>query len=66
MTDMGVPPMSNSTHVLINISPVNEFPPQFAHGLSALVKVKENQETGNGLVLIDVNATDKDFGQQGA
>ena len=65
MTDMGVPPLTNSTNVLINISPVNEFSPQITHDLSATVTVKENQETGNGLVLIDVNATDKDFGQQG-
>ena len=62
---MGVPPLNNSTYVSINISPVNEFSPQFTHRLSALVRVKENQETGNGLALIDVNATDKDFGLQG-
>ena len=65
MTDLGVPQRSNFTNVIINILPVNEFSPQFSHSLSAKVRVKENQGIGNGLVLIDVNATDRDFGQQG-
>lgn len=65
MTDLGVPQLSNSTVVTINISPVNEFSPQFAHNKSAPVTVIENQDPGNGLVLFDLNATDKDFGEQG-
>lgn len=65
MTDHGSPTLSNSTVVTINIAPVNEFSPQFTHRQSAPVTVKENQDPGKGLVLIDVNATDKDFGEQG-
>lgn len=65
MTDQGSPQLTNSTVVTINISPVNEFSPQFTHRQSAPVTVKENQDPGSGLVLIDVNATDKDFGEQG-
>lgn len=65
MTDLGSPPLSNSTVVVINIVPVNEFSPQLTHGQSASVTVKENYDPGNGLVLVDVNATDKDFGEQG-
>ena len=65
VTDQGLPALSNSTVVTINISPVNEFSPQFTHRQSAPVTVKENLDPGNGLVLFDVNATDKDFGEQG-
>ena len=65
VTDMGVSPLSNSTTVTVNISPVNEFSPEFTHSSFSEVNVKENQATGNGLVLFNVNATDKDFGQQG-
>ena len=66
MTDLGSPTaLSNSTTVVINILPVNEFSPQFTHGHSARVSVRENQSTGDGLVLFDVNATDIDIGEQG-
>ena len=65
MTDQGLPALSNSTVVTIQISPVNEFSPQFTHNQSVSVIVKENQHPGNGLVLFDVNAADKDFGEQG-
>ena len=65
VTDMGVFPLSNSTTVTVNISPVNEFSPEFTHSSFSEVNVKENQATGNGLVLFNVNATDKDFGRQG-
>ena len=64
MTDQGLPALSNSTVVTIQISPVNEFSPQFTNQ-SVSVIVKENQHPGNGLVLFDVNAADKDFGEQG-
>lgn len=65
MTDQGLPALSNFTVVTISISPVNEFSPQFTHNQSVSVIVKENQHPGNGLVLFDVNAADKDFGEQG-
>ena len=65
MTDLGSPPLSNSTIVVINIAPVNEFSPQLTHDQSAVVTVKENYDPGNGLVLMDVNAIDNDFGVQG-
>lgn len=51
--------------MVINIAPVNEFSPQLTHDQSAVVTVKENYDPGNGLVLMDVNATDNDFGVQG-
>lgn len=65
MTDQGLPALSNFTVVTISISPVNEFSPQFTHNQSVSVIVKENQHPGNGLVLFNVNAADKDFGEQG-
>ena len=68
MTDQGVPALSNFTVVTIHISPVNEFSPQFTYNQSVTVIVKENQHPGNhsaGLVLFDVTAADKDFGEQG-
>ena len=65
VTDLGSPPLSNSTIVVINIAPVNEFSPQLTHDQSAVVTVKENYDPGNELVLMDVNATDNDFGVQG-
>lgn len=65
MTDMGVSPLINSTLVLINVQPVNEFSPQITNGPSANVTVKENRETGAGVVLFDVDARDYDFGPQG-
>jgi len=65
VTDQGLPALSNFTVVTISISPVNEFSPQFTHNQSVSVIVKENQHPGNGLVLFDVNAADKDFGEQG-
>ena len=66
VTDLGSPTaLSNSTNVTILILPVNEFPPQLTHEHSARVSIVENQEVGSGLVLFDINATDKDFGEQG-
>ena len=65
MTDQGLPALGNTTVVTIHISPVNEFSPQFTHNQSVSVIVKENQYPGNGVVLFHVNATDKDFGEQG-
>lgn len=65
MTDQGSPALSNSTVVTIHISPVNEFSPQLTYNQSVSVIVKENRHPGNGLVLFDVNAADKDFGEQG-
>lgn len=65
VTDMGVPQLTNSTLVLINVRPVNEFSPQITNGPSANVTVKENKGTGAGGVLFDVDARDHDFGPQG-
>ena len=55
----------NTSAVRISITPVNEYPPRFTHRNSSRFNIQENLPVPNGLVLIDVNATDKDYGPQG-
>ena len=66
MRDRGLVSLYNTTNVILHIIPVNEYSPQFTHVKSATFRIKENQECGReGLLLIDLNATDADYGVQG-
>jgi hypothetical protein len=66
-TDLGSPkPLHNTSTVIIDVTPVNEFSPYFTHGTLQDINIKENVDVrDNGLELVDVNATDKDYGIQG-
>lgn len=45
---------------------MNEFAPYFTHNTSRDINIKENFNIGDGgLELVDVNATDRDYGIQG-
>lgn len=65
-TDLGKPvSLDTRKNLTINVKPVNEYAPQFTYSTLPATKIKENMNVGNGLVLADVNATDKDYGRQG-
>ena len=64
--DLGVP-QSLNTSVLLNISitAVNEFTPQLQHDSSFNFSFAENAAVGDGMLVVQVNATDQDYGEQG-
>lgn len=65
-TDLGKPTSLNSTSTLtVIVKPINEFAPEFTQKTLQTFNLKENVKVGGGLVLVDVNATDKDYGSQG-
>ena len=64
--DMGTPQSLNSSVVLhISITPANEFTPQLLHGPSHNFSFPENAAVGDGVPVVQVNATDQDYGDQG-
>ena len=64
--DLGTPQSLNSSVVLhISITPANEFTPQLLHGPSYNFSFPENAAVGDGVPVVQVNATDQDYGDQG-
>lgn len=64
--DLGTPDSLNSSVVLnITITAVNEFTPQLLHDSSFNFSIAENQAVGDGVMVVQVNATDQDYGDQG-
>ena len=64
--DLGTPQSLNSSVILnISITPANEFTPQFLHEASFNFSFAENAGVGDGVLVVQVNATDEDFGDQG-
>ena len=62
--DRGTPTsLSNDVLVTIEIQSVNEFPPKLQQPDSIYVKIPEDIAVGSEIA--DINATDKDFGQDG-
>ena len=67
VTDLGTPtPRNNTIQVNITIVPVNEFTPQLSHVSSYNFSFVENVSPGiGGVYVLDVNATDNDYGEHG-
>ena len=64
--DQGAPvSLNSSVELRINVSAVNEFTPQLLHGSSFNFSFLENVGVGQGVFVVQVNATDDDFGDQG-
>lgn len=64
--DLGTPQSLNSSVVLhISITPANEFTPHLLHGPSYNFSFPENAAVGDGIPVVQVNATDQDYGDQG-
>lgn len=64
--DLGTPvSLNTSAELNINISPVNEFTPQLLHDLKFNFSFPENAGVGDGVFVVEVNATDQDYGEQG-
>ena len=63
--DKGTPPLSTNVTLNITVTPVNEFTPVLNHSSSMNWSYPENVNPGAGVVVIDVNATDQDYGIQG-
>lgn len=62
--DKGTPvSLSKDIMVTIEILSVNEFPPKLQHSEYLYVKISEDIAPGSKI--IDINATDQDFGQDG-
>ena len=63
--DMGTPSLNTSVTLNISISLVNEFTPQLQHDSSFNFSFAENAPVGDGVFVVQVNATDQDYGEQG-
>ena len=64
--DLGTPERLNTSVVLnVSITAVNEFTPQLTHGTSFNFSFAENADVGDGVFVVQVNATDQDYGDQG-
>lgn len=64
--DLGTPQSLNTSVTLnISITAVNEFTPQLQHDSSFNFSFAENAPVGNGVLVVQVNATDQDYGEQG-
>ena len=64
--DLGTPVSLNTSLVLnISITAANEFTPQLLHGSSFNFSFAENVAVGDGVIVVQVNATDQDYGDQG-
>ena len=64
--DQGTPQSLNSSVTLnISIVAVNEFTPQLQHDSSFNFSFAENAAVGEGMLVVQVNATDQDYGEQG-
>ena len=64
--DLGTPVSYNTTvQVNITITTVNEFTPQLQHADTFNFSYPENADPGKGVLVVDVNATDGDYGIHG-
>ena len=59
--DMGVVPLTGSSQLLISVLDINEFAPEFSQDGGFEGRVYENKPPGT--VILQVNATDMDFGE---
>ena len=64
--DLGeVVSFNTSVHVNITIAAINEFTPALQHADNFNFTLAENTSPGDGVVLVDINATDADYGVHG-
>ena len=64
--DLGTPQSLNTSVTLnISITAVNEFTPQLQHNSTFNFSFAENSPVGDGVLVVQVNATDEDYGKQG-
>ena len=61
-TDLGVPPLSTSGTISVEITPINEFAPI---SLSRSQSVNVSEVTAIGTNILNVSATDEDYGNDG-
>ena len=63
--DMGTPSFNSTVVLNITITEVNEFAPQLLHESAINFSFVENGPVGDGVFVMQVNATDQDYGDQG-
>lgn len=61
VVDLGNPPLTGSTQVLVRLLDINEFPPEFDTPFGFFGEVFENELPG--VAILQINSTDEDFGE---